>query len=160
MFTRLATFICFVVPLIRVQSPFWVNKLTIEFLELSHAIFEILMLERPILRVQTETHRPRPPSNNHHSCIWSPRLSSRTGIRYLTNRVKVYHIPHWIVYRSTTFPTVFSSFAMLRQIFIREGIEIVHGHASLSNLVPRRHSPREDDGSECGVHGSFSFRIQ
>lgn len=59
---------------------------------------------------------------------------NRTGIRYLTNRLKVYHIPHWVVYRSTTFPTVFSSFPILRQIFIREQIQIVHGHASLSNL--------------------------
>lgn len=59
---------------------------------------------------------------------------SRTGVRYLTNRVKVYHLPHWVVYRSTTFPTVFSSFPLLRQIFIREQTQIVHGHASLSNL--------------------------
>jgi phosphatidylinositol glycan class A protein len=59
---------------------------------------------------------------------------SRTGVRYLTNRIKVYHLPHWVVYRSTTFPTVFSSFPLLRQIFIREQIQIVHGHASLSNL--------------------------
>jgi len=59
---------------------------------------------------------------------------TRTGVRYLTNRIKVYHLPHWVVYRSTTFPTVFSSFPILRQIFIREQIQIVHGHASLSNL--------------------------
>jgi phosphatidylinositol N-acetylglucosaminyltransferase subunit A len=59
---------------------------------------------------------------------------NRTGIRYLTNRVKVYHLPHWVVYRSTTFPTVYSAFPLLRQIFIREQIQIVHGHASLSNL--------------------------
>lgn len=59
---------------------------------------------------------------------------SRTGVRYLTNRLKVYHLPHWVVFRSTTFPTVFSSFPLLRQIFIRENIQIVHGHGSLSNL--------------------------
>ncbi|KAI5357715.1 Putative glycosyl transferase, family 1 [Septoria linicola] len=59
---------------------------------------------------------------------------ARAGVRYLTNRLKVYHLPHWVVYRSTTFPTVFSSFPILRHIFIREQIQIVHGHASLSNL--------------------------
>ncbi|KXT16885.1 hypothetical protein AC579_4746 [Pseudocercospora musae] len=59
---------------------------------------------------------------------------SRSGVRYLTNRLKVYHVPHWIVFRQTTFPTVFSSFPILRQIFIREQIQIVHGHGSLSNL--------------------------
>jgi len=65
---------------------------------------------------------------------YGPPYPSRTGVRYLTNRLKVYHLPHWVVYRSTTFPTVFSSFPLLRQIFIRERIQIVHGHASLSNL--------------------------
>ncbi|KAF2857878.1 glycosyltransferase family 4 protein [Piedraia hortae CBS 480.64] len=71
------------------------------------------------------THAYGPPQDSY---------PSRSGVRYLTNRLKVYHLPHWVVYRSTTFPTVFSSFPILRQIFIREQIQIVHGHASLSNL--------------------------
>jgi len=76
-------------------------------------------------RVIIITHAYGPPHDSY---------PTRTGIRYLTNRVKVYHLPHWVVYRSTTFPTVFSSFPVLRQIFIREQIQIVHGHGSLSNL--------------------------
>lgn len=38
-------------------------------------------------------------------------------------------------YRQTTFPTVFSAFPILRNIFIRESIDIVHGHASMSSLA-------------------------
>ncbi|KAF2763593.1 UDP-Glycosyltransferase/glycogen phosphorylase [Teratosphaeria nubilosa] len=76
-------------------------------------------------RVIIITHAYGPPQDSY---------PSRTGVRYLTNRLKVYHLPHWLVYRSTTFPTVFSSFPVLRHIFIREQIHIVHGHASLSNL--------------------------
>ena len=55
-------------------------------------------------------------------------------MRYLTNGLKVYHVPFFVIYRETTFPTVFSFFPIFRNIVIRERIEIVHGHASLSNL--------------------------
>lgn len=46
----------------------------------------------------------------------------------------MYHVPFLVVYRETTFPTVFSFFPIFRNIVIRERIEIVHGHASLSSL--------------------------
>ncbi|KAK0285147.1 Phosphatidylinositol N-acetylglucosaminyltransferase GPI3 subunit [Friedmanniomyces endolithicus] len=84
---------------------------------------------------------------------------SRTGIRYLTNRLKVYHLPHWVVYRSTTFPTVFSSFPILRQIFIREQIQIVHGHASLSNLCHEGllHARTMSLGTVFTDHSLFGF---
>ena len=55
-------------------------------------------------------------------------------MRYLTNGLKVYHVPFLVIYRATTFPTVFSFFPIFRNIVIREQIEIVHGHASLSSL--------------------------
>ncbi|KAK5997970.1 Phosphatidylinositol N-acetylglucosaminyltransferase gpi3 subunit [Cladobotryum mycophilum] len=58
----------------------------------------------------------------------------RKGIRYLNNGLKVYHIPFLVIYRQATFPTVFSFFPILRNICIRERIEIVHGHGSLSSL--------------------------
>ncbi|KAH9205324.1 hypothetical protein DL95DRAFT_439184 [Leptodontidium sp. 2 PMI_412] len=58
----------------------------------------------------------------------------RTGVRYLTNGLKVYHVPFLVIYRASTFPTVFSFFPVFRNIVIREQIEIVHGHASLSSL--------------------------
>jgi phosphatidylinositol glycan class A protein len=60
--------------------------------------------------------------------------AGRTGVRYLTNGLKVYYVPFLVVYRETTFPTVFSFFPIFRNIVIRERIEIVHGHASLSSL--------------------------
>src|ERR1700761_6109978 len=58
----------------------------------------------------------------------------RTGIHYLTNGLKVYHVPFFIIYRETTMPTVFSFFPIFRNIILRENIEIVHGHGSLSSL--------------------------
>lgn len=55
-------------------------------------------------------------------------------MRYLTNGLKVYHVPFFVIYRESTFPTVFSFFPIFRNIVIREKIEIVHGHASLSSM--------------------------
>ncbi|KAF2466383.1 glycosyltransferase family 4 protein [Lindgomyces ingoldianus] len=70
----------------------------------------------------------------HKVIIITHAYSGRTGVRYLTNGLKVYHVPFFVIYRETTFPTVFSFFPIFRNIVIREQIEIVHGHASLSSL--------------------------
>ncbi|KAK5297023.1 Phosphatidylinositol N-acetylglucosaminyltransferase GPI3 subunit [Cryomyces antarcticus] len=70
----------------------------------------------------------------HKVIVISHAYEGRTGVRYLTNGLKVYHVPFFVVYRETTFPTVFSFFPIFRNIIIRENIEIVHGHASLSSL--------------------------
>ncbi|KAL9051134.1 MAG: hypothetical protein Q9162_006206 [Coniocarpon cinnabarinum] len=70
----------------------------------------------------------------HKVVIITHAYEGRTGVRYLTNGLKVYHVPFLVVYRETTFPTVFSFFPMFRNIVIREKIQIVHGHASLSSL--------------------------
>ncbi|KAK8107913.1 to N-acetylglucosaminyltransferase SPT14 [Apiospora kogelbergensis] len=70
----------------------------------------------------------------HKVVVITHAYPDRKGIRYLTNGIKVYHVPFAIIYRSATFPTVFSFFPMFRNIMIREQIDIVHGHASLSSL--------------------------
>ncbi|KYK61192.1 phosphatidylinositol:UDP-GlcNAc transferase subunit PIG-A [Drechmeria coniospora] len=70
----------------------------------------------------------------HKVIIITHAHDDRKGIRYLTNGLKVYHVPFFVIYRHTTFPTVFSFFPVLRNICIRERIEIVHGHGSLSSL--------------------------
>jgi len=70
----------------------------------------------------------------HKVVIITHAYEGRTGIRYLTNGLKVYHVPFLVIYRETTMPTVFSFFPIFRNIIIREQIEIVHGHASLSSF--------------------------
>ncbi|QDS77641.1 Phosphatidylinositol N-acetylglucosaminyltransferase gpi3 subunit [Venturia effusa] len=70
----------------------------------------------------------------HKVIIITHAYEGRTGVRYLTNGLKVYHVPFFVIYRETTFPTVFSFFPIFRNIIIREQIEIVHGHGSLSSL--------------------------
>ncbi|KAF2845951.1 glycosyltransferase family 4 protein [Plenodomus tracheiphilus IPT5] len=70
----------------------------------------------------------------HKVIVITHAYAGRTGVRYLTNGLKVYYVPFFVIYRETTFPTVFSFFPIFRNIVIRERIEIVHGHASLSSL--------------------------
>lgn len=73
-------------------------------------------------------------ARNHSVIIITHSYGDRQGIRILTNGLKVYYIPAAVFYRQSTFPTVFSAFPILRQIFIREAIDIVHGHGSCSSL--------------------------
>lgn len=70
----------------------------------------------------------------HKVVVITHAYKGRTGVHYLTNGLKVYHVPFLVIYRETTFPTVFSFFPVFRNIIIREQIEIVHGHASLSSF--------------------------
>ncbi|KAL9100954.1 MAG: hypothetical protein Q9163_003739 [Psora crenata] len=70
----------------------------------------------------------------HKVVIITHAYEGRTGVRYLTNGLKVYYVPFLVIYRESTFPTVFSFFPVFRNIIIREQIEIVHGHASLSSM--------------------------
>lgn len=70
----------------------------------------------------------------HKVIIITHAYKGRTGIRYLTNGLKVYHVPFFVIYRESTMPTVFSFFPIFRNIVIREQIQIVHGHASLSSF--------------------------
>jgi phosphatidylinositol N-acetylglucosaminyltransferase subunit A len=70
----------------------------------------------------------------HKVIVITHAYKGRTGIHYLTNGLKVYHVPFLVIFRETTMPTVFSCFPIFRNIFIREAIQIVHGHASLSSF--------------------------
>eukprot|EP01068_Selenidium_serpulae_P020776 Selendium_serpulae@DN9125_c0_g1_i1.p1 len=59
----------------------------------------------------------------------------RQGVRYMTKGLKVYYIPMLPFHDNCTLPTFFSAFAMVRQILIREAIDVVHGHQATSNLA-------------------------
>lgn len=58
----------------------------------------------------------------------------RTGTRYLTSGLKVYYIPYRVIARQDTLPNFFSLFPMLRTIFIRESINLIHAHQALSSM--------------------------
>ncbi|OBA17366.1 uncharacterized protein OGAPODRAFT_81583 [Ogataea polymorpha] len=73
-------------------------------------------------------------ARGHSVVVITHAYDDRTGVRMLTNGLKIYYVPFFIIYRQTTFPTVFSLFPILRQILIRERIDIVHGHGTFSSM--------------------------
>jgi phosphatidylinositol glycan class A protein len=59
----------------------------------------------------------------------------RVGIRWLLPGLKVYHIPLATIASSATLPNFFTFLPYFRTILLREHIQLVHGHASLSSLA-------------------------
>ncbi|KIP03402.1 glycosyltransferase family 4 protein [Phlebiopsis gigantea 11061_1 CR5-6] len=64
---------------------------------------------------------------------WHP--PSRVGVRWLSPGLKVYHIPLRSIASSATLPDFFCFLPYFRTIVLREGIQLVHGHASLSSMA-------------------------
>lgn len=60
---------------------------------------------------------------------------NRKGIRWMKGGVKVYYLPLPIVYQNVTYPIPLVLLPIIRNILIREQIDIVHGHQSMSALV-------------------------
>jgi phosphatidylinositol glycan class A protein len=53
----------------------------------------------------------------------------------MANGLKVYHLPHIpVIQGDVAFLSVFNSLPLIRQILVREHIDIVHGHQSTSVL--------------------------
>lgn len=71
----------------------------------------------------------------HSVIVITHAYGDRIGIRYLTNGLKIYYVPYLVFYRETTFPTLFATFPIFRNIFIREQINIIHSHGSVSTFA-------------------------
>lgn len=71
----------------------------------------------------------------HRVIIVTHATGNRKGIRYLESGLKCYHLPQLPFYNNTSFPTIFSTLPMLRDVFVRERIQIVHGHSAFSVLA-------------------------
>ena len=62
-------------------------------------------------------------------------FNNRIGIRYLQGGIKVYYLPlQPLVIKTIIAPSFFNSFALMRQILIREQVDIYHGHQATSTL--------------------------
>lgn len=67
--------------------------------------------------------------------ITSTYGDDRIGVRYLSNGLKVYHMPTINLYSQTTMPPLLHMHINLfRQIFIREQVQIMHGHQATAVL--------------------------
>mmetsp|Transcript_73072 Transcript_73072/g.167572 ORF Transcript_73072/g.167572 Transcript_73072/m.167572 type:complete len:426 (+) Transcript_73072:1286-2563(+) len=59
----------------------------------------------------------------------------RTGIRYMSDGLKVFYLPFVPFLDNCTLPTLWSSLPLFRQVLFREGVDIVHGHQATSTLA-------------------------
>ncbi|XP_055631786.1 phosphatidylinositol N-acetylglucosaminyltransferase subunit A [Toxorhynchites rutilus septentrionalis] len=74
-------------------------------------------------------------SRGHKVVIVTHSYGDRKGIRYMTNGLKIYYIPIKVFYNQVILPTMICNIPLLRYIFVRERIEIVHGHSAFSTLA-------------------------
>lgn len=59
----------------------------------------------------------------------------RVGVRWLNGHVKVYYLPIVPIASDATLPQYLVNVPYIRNILIRERIEILHGHAALSSMA-------------------------
>ncbi|CAO1638343.1 unnamed protein product [Sympodiomycopsis kandeliae] len=59
----------------------------------------------------------------------------RVGVRHITPGIRVYYLPLKVIASQDTLPNFFTSHPLMRFIFIREGINLVHTHQALSSLA-------------------------
>lgn len=86
-------------------------------------------------------------------------FKERIGVRYITNGMKVYHIPLEPFFSQDSFVSLFYFMSILRQITIREKIDIVHGHqaTSVMNLQAHFHAKTLGIRTVFTDHSLFGF---
>jgi phosphatidylinositol glycan class A protein len=70
----------------------------------------------------------------HKVVVMTHAYGNRSGVRYVTNGLKVYYVPWRPFLMQNTLPTLFLTLPIVRTIIIREKISVVHGHQALSTL--------------------------
>ncbi|KAH9324469.1 hypothetical protein KI387_004647, partial [Taxus chinensis] len=66
--------------------------------------------------------------------VMTHAYGKRSGVRYMTNGLKVYYVPWLPFLMQNSLPTIYGIFPILRTILIRERITLVHGHQAFSTL--------------------------
>jgi phosphatidylinositol N-acetylglucosaminyltransferase subunit A len=80
----------------------------------------------------------------HKVIIITHSYGDRKGVRYLPGPLKVYYCPISTMVSNTVMPTFTATLPLLRSIFYREQINIVHAHQATSTM-----------GNEAVVYGSM-----
>ncbi|MCL4139377.1 UNVERIFIED_CONTAM: hypothetical protein GTU68_060936, partial [Idotea baltica] len=71
----------------------------------------------------------------HKVIIVTHSYGDRSGVRYLTNGLKVYYLPIQPFYNQSVLPTFLTSLPLLRAVFLREEVSVVHGHSAFSTIA-------------------------
>eukprot|EP00124_Ichthyophonus_hoferi_P000999 Ihof_evm11s44 gene=Ihof_evmTU11s44 len=94
----------------------------------------------------------------HKIVVITHSYGGRSGVRYLTNGLKVYYLPNAVVYLKSTLPTIFINLPIMRSIFIRERVDIVHGHAVRVGIGEQKGERGGEEGKrrakQVGIEGA------
>jgi phosphatidylinositol glycan class A protein len=71
----------------------------------------------------------------HKVIVVTHAYGGRKGVYYLTNHLKVYYLPFPTFYNQCILPTLLTTLPVLRSIFARERVDVVHGHSAFSTLA-------------------------
>ena len=72
----------------------------------------------------------------HKVIVLTSSYNERTGVRYISNGLKVYYLPVVAMARQTSFVDLLTwKLPIFRYIWIKEEIDIVHGHQAASVLM-------------------------
>lgn len=71
----------------------------------------------------------------HRVVVITHSYGDRKGIRYLSNGLKVYYLPFIVAYNGATLSSIIGSMPWLRKVFLRENVQIIHGHSTFSALA-------------------------
>ncbi|KAI6183787.1 GlcNAc-PI synthesis protein [Aphelenchoides bicaudatus] len=71
----------------------------------------------------------------HYVVVITHVYGERRGIRYLSNGLKVYHLPFFCLPTGVIIPSVLGSLYWYRKIFLKEQLDIVHGHSTFSSIA-------------------------
>lgn len=80
----------------------------------------------------------------HKVVLITHAYGNRKGVRYLPGPMKVYYCPLTPIVDQDTMPTFLASLPLIRHIFIRERIDVVHAHQATSAM-----------SNECMVYASI-----
>ncbi|WFD36396.1 phosphatidylinositol N-acetylglucosaminyltransferase [Malassezia cuniculi] len=70
----------------------------------------------------------------HKVIVITHAYGERCGVRYLPSALKVYYLPYQVIARQDSLPNYFALLPLLRTVFLRERIELVHAHQALSTM--------------------------
>lgn len=71
----------------------------------------------------------------HKVVVVTHAYGRRKGVRYLTSGLKVYYLPLQVMYNQSTATTCYHSLPLMRCVFVRERITVVHAHSSFSAMA-------------------------
>ncbi|KAL1741375.1 hypothetical protein HDZ31DRAFT_6678, partial [Schizophyllum fasciatum] len=74
-------------------------------------------------------------ARGHTVTVLTHAHGARVGVRWLAPGLKVYHVPFPPIASAATLPNFFTLLPYLRAIVLREHVQLVHAHASLSALA-------------------------